>query len=92
MLKIKKAHKQREEWILYNPDNLKLHTHCGSLRVALTIKRNVLKRRIPESNNLRMLQSHLRVTKDKNYISALQRRIDEIKAAEYERKNKQNHN
>ena len=92
MLKIKKAHKQREEWILYNPDNFKLHTHCGSLRAALTIKRNVLKRRIPESSSLRMLESHLRVTKDKKYIAAIQRRIEEIKAAEHERKNKKTDN
>ena len=78
MLKIKKSHKKTEEWILYNPDNFALHTHCKSLRVAVVIRDNVTKKRMPKSNNIKMLQSHIRVTKDKKYIQQLKERIKEL--------------
>jgi len=78
LLKIKKSHKKTEEWILYNPDNFALHTHCKSLRVAVVIRDNVTKKRMPKSNNIKMLQSHIRVTKDKKYIQQLKERIKEL--------------
>lgn len=79
LLKIKKSHKKRDEWILYNPDNFKLHTHCRSFRVALSIKKNVEKHKLPRSKNLRTIESHKRVTKNKKYIRQLDDLIDRIK-------------
>lgn len=75
MLKIKKSRRYtegHEEWILYNPDNFRLHTHCKSLRVALTIKRNVEKQVLPKSTNIHTLESHLRVTRNKKYRAVLE--------------------
>lgn len=56
-----------------------MHTHCGSLRVALAIKNNVLHRRVPKTANIRTLQSHIRVTRDKKYIDVIESLITSIK-------------
>ena len=77
ILKIKKSH-IKEEWIVYNPDNFALHTHCRSRRVALVIRNNVNNHRIPKTTDIRLLQSHIRVTKNKQYIQQLRERISEI--------------
>ena len=87
MLKIKKAHKDKYEWILYNPDNFALHTHCRSFRVALSIKKNVEKKRLPRSRNLRTLESHRRVTGNRKYIRQLDTLIEEVKSEKGEKKN-----
>lgn len=76
-LKIKKSHLENGGWILYNPDNFDLHTHCRHKRVALVIKRNVEKRILPKSNDKRMLYSHIRVTRDKKYIKAIMDKIEQ---------------
>ena len=81
MLKIKKAHKDKDEWILYNPDNFALHTHCRSFRVALSIK----KKRLPRSRNLRTLESHRRVTGNRKYIRQLDTLIEEVKSEKGEK-------
>lgn len=78
ILKIKKSHRGENEWILYNPDNFKLHTHCYSLRVAIAIKKNVERLRIPKSRNLQTLYSHLRVVSNKVYREKIQLIIDEV--------------
>lgn len=78
MLKIKKSHRGADEWIVYCPDNFKLHTHCRSLRVALVIRNNVNKYIMPKSTNIQLLRSHIRVTKNKRYISMIEERIEEI--------------
>ena len=78
MLKIKKSHRNKDEWIVYNPDNFQLHTHCRSMRVAVVIRDNVARHRLPKSTDIRLLTSHIRVTRNKQYIRLLEERINEI--------------
>ncbi len=85
MLKIKKS--QRDgTYIVYNPDNFTLHTHCKSLRVALVIRSNVEKGRLPKSNDLRMLYSQLRLTKNRQYRKLLEAKIEESEETRTRRK------
>ena len=44
------------------------------------IKKNVERRRVPTSRNLRTLESHIRLTGNKNYKRKIQKIIDEVKA------------
>ncbi len=80
MLKIKKSHRNKDEWIVYNPDNFELHTHCRSMRIAVVIRNNVLKHQMPRSTDIRLLTSHLRLTKNKQYRRMIENRIHEIMA------------
>lgn len=79
MLKIKKSHKKKNEWIVYNVDNFSLHTHCSNFRVALAIKKNVELKRLPKSRNLRTLESHKRLTRNAAYLKQLELLINEVK-------------
>ncbi len=79
MLKIKKSHLANGGWIVYNPDNFALHTHCRHKRVAVIIKNNVENHRLPKSNNLRLLYSHIRVTRNRSYIEQIQTKINQFK-------------
>ena len=79
ILKIKKAHKREDEWIVYNPDNFNLHTHCRSRRVAIAIKSNVEHQRLPKSRNLHTLYSHLRLTANRRYREQLLCIIEETR-------------
>ena len=79
ILKIKKCHKKEDEWIVYNPDNFKHHTHCRSRRVAIAIKNNVERQRLPKSRNLHTLYSHLRLTGNNRYRQQLAGIIEETK-------------
>lgn len=85
MLKIKKSHLRQDEWIVFNPDNFALHTHCRSRRVAIIVRDNVKHRRIPKSKDIRLIESHIRVTRDKRYIQQLEQRIEDIKQEKKER-------
>ena len=78
MLKLKKSHKNKDEWIVYNPHNFKLHTHCYSKRVALVIKSNVEKQRIPKSNNIQMIISHIRCTNNRKYKKELLNKLQTL--------------
>jgi len=78
LLKIKKAH-GKEQWIVYNPHNFKYHTHCYSLRVAVLLRDNVNHKQMPKTRNLRLLESHMRLTADKRYKELIQRRISEVR-------------
>ncbi len=82
ILKIKKSHRDGS-WIVYNPDNFQLHTHCRSLRAALVVRNNVNHRRMPESRDIELVVSHLRVTKNKRYAALLQKRIEELRQEKY---------
>ena len=63
---------------MYNPDCFELHhTHCRNKRVAIAIKKNVERRRVPTSRNLRTLESHIRLTGNKNYKRKIQKIIDD---------------
>jgi len=78
ILRIKKSHRNKDEWIVYNPDNFELHTHCRSFRVALIIRDNVAKQRLPESRDMRLLVSHMRVTHNRHYRRMLEERMNEL--------------
>lgn len=71
MLKIKKAHKAKEEWIVYNPHNFNYHTHVYSMRVALKVKYIVEHKLIPTSTNKQFVISCMRLTADKRYKEQL---------------------
>lgn len=79
ILKIKKSHRNTNEWLVYNPDNFALHTHCRSRRVALVIRNNVLKQRLPKSTDPYLIESHARLTGNRQYKKLLEERINEIK-------------
>ena len=79
VLMIMKAHKREDEWIVYNPHNFNLHTHCRSRRVAVAIKNNVERQRLPKSRNLHTLYSHVRLTTNRRYREQLLAIIEETK-------------
>lgn len=81
MLKIKKS-LTKEEWIVFNPDNFDLHTHCRSQRVAVAIKRTVEHHEIPKSKNLRFIDSCMRVTTNKAYLRQLEAYRNNVKGGE----------
>ena len=71
MLKIKKSHKDKEEYIVFNPHNFQYHSHVYSLRVAKKIKYIVEKHLIPTSTNKQFVISCIRLTADKQYKEQL---------------------
>jgi len=72
MLKMKKSH-IKDEWILYNPDSFETcHTHIKHKRVALKIKYLVEHHIMPQSHDIRFIDSMIRVTKNKCYLRQLQ--------------------
>ena len=77
LLKIKKS-RVKEEWIVYNPDNFALHTHCKSQRVAVAIKRTVETHSLPKSTDKRFIDSCIRVTHNKVYLRQLQAYRDSL--------------
>ena len=79
MLQIKKATGKKEQWIVYNPHNFNYHTHCYSLRVARLLRDNVNHKRMPKTRNIRLLESHIRLTADKKYRELIQQRISEVR-------------
>lgn len=74
---IKKSQRD-DSYIVYNPHNFNLHTHTRHKRIAWVIKNNVEHRRIPRSNDLRLLYSHIRVTSNKQYIKEITKKIEEL--------------
>lgn len=77
ILMIRKSHRD-DSYVVYNPHNFSLHTHTRHKRIALIVKYNVEHKRIPRSNDLRLLYSHIRVTTNKKYKKALEEKIAEI--------------
>jgi hypothetical protein len=71
VLKIKKSHKDKEEYIVFNPHNFDLHTHVYSLRVAKKIKYIVEHQLVPTSANKQFVISCIRLTADKQYKEQL---------------------
>lgn len=74
---IKKSQRD-DSYIVYNPHNFNLHTHTRHKRIAWVIKNNVEHHRIPRSNDLRLLYSHIRVTSNKQYIKEITKKIEEL--------------
>lgn len=77
MLKIKKSHRDNS-YIVYNAHNFSLHTHTYHKRIAILIKNNVEHHRVPKSNNLRLLQSHVRVSNNRQYIRLIEEKINKL--------------
>ena len=78
ILKIKKSRRKAGEWIVYNPHNFELHTHCRSFRVALILRNNVERHQIPKSCDTRLIISHLRLTHNRKYRQMLEERLNEV--------------
>ena len=83
MLCIKKS-RRNGEYIVYNPHHFQLHTHTKHKRIALLIKGNVEHHRVPRSTDLRMLESHIRLTSNKSYLRKLEERRTELLALKAE--------
>lgn len=55
------------------------HTHVRNEYIGRVIVDNVHKRVIPKSRNIETVISHIRVTKDKKYLSQLEDYLAELK-------------
>ena len=53
--------------------------YSRSRRVALVIRNNVLKQRLPKSTDPYLIESHARLTRNRQYKKLLEERINEIK-------------
>lgn len=80
ILVIKKS-RAKDEYIVYNPHHFQLHTHTRHKRIAVIIKSNVEHHRVPRSTDLRLLESHIRLTSNKSYLRKLEARREELLAA-----------
>jgi hypothetical protein len=82
MLKIHKSYSDNG-YIVYDPNNFKdCHTHARHLRVAIVIRDNVNRLRLPKSKDKRMIESHIRVSGNKDYIIKLKLILKEIEEIE----------
>ena len=52
------------------------HTHLNSLNMAKTIINNVINKKRPKTNNIYLLESHIRLSEDEKYISYINGLID----------------
>ena len=78
MLKIHKSYRD-DGYIVYDQDNFeKCHTHTRHLRIAIVIRDNVNKLRLPKSRDKRLIESHIRVSNNKDYIIKLELILKEI--------------
>ena len=57
--------------------NENLHTHCKHKRVALKIKKDIERHRLPTTRDLKTLESYTRVTTNRRYLRQLERYIEE---------------
>lgn len=73
MLKVKKSHKKG--YIVYDSVNFKYHTHVFSKDMAHVIRSNVENSRMPKTNNIRILYSHLRVSQNQDYKELIRAKI-----------------
>jgi hypothetical protein len=78
LLKIKKSHFD-DSFIVYNPLDFSKHTHCQQHGVASVVKRNVERNLLPKTNSIWLLESHIRVSDDSQYIALVQAKIDSLK-------------
>lgn len=47
------------------------HTHLKSHRMALVMRDNIIKGKIPKTRSERLLKSHIRISEDEKYIEVL---------------------
>jgi len=74
-LRIKRS-KYNGTFIVYNPTNFEKHTHIQKLEIAYVVKRNVERNLLPKTNSIWLLESHIRVSDDEDYIKMVQSKID----------------
>lgn len=72
----------KKGYIIYNAEMsfLKAHTHVRSYRVAKTIINNCIMKKTPKTNNLYLLESHIRISTDKKYIKLVEELIEAKKS------------
>lgn len=66
-------------FIVYNPTNFEKHTHIQKLEVAYVVKRNVERNLLPKTNSIWLLESHIRVSDNEDYIEMVQFKIDSLR-------------
>lgn len=70
MIQIQKG--SHNDYVVYDTSNFKMHhAHVKSYTIAKILKRNVENREIPKSKDIRLIESHIRVSTDKEYIRIL---------------------
>jgi len=78
LLKVKKS-RFDDSYIVYNPKNFEKHTHIQKCEIAYVVKQNVERNLLPKTNSIWLLESHIRVSSDENYIAIVQAKIDSLK-------------
>lgn len=67
------------DYIVYDPRDFdNYHTHCCYLGTARHIRDNVMRNKIPKSRNIKTLLSHIRVSRDDDYIKQINLILDNI--------------
>ena len=66
-------------FIVYNPTNFEKHAHIQKLEIAYVVKRNVERNLLPKTNSIWLLESHIRVSDDEDYIEMVQSKIDSLR-------------
>ena len=59
------------------------HTHIQSLSTAISIVKNIISRTPPKTTSIRLLESYLRVSSDKEYNKIIREKIDLLRVQEY---------
>jgi len=78
LLKVKQSHFDGS-FIVYDPMDFSKHTHIQKKGVAFVVKRNVERNLIPKTKSVWLLESHIRVSSNEDYISMVQTKIDSLK-------------
>lgn len=78
LLKVKKL-RFDESYIVYDPTDFSKHTHIEKLEIAYVVKRNVERNLLPKTNSIWLLESHIRVSDDEDYIEMVQSKIDSLR-------------
>jgi len=77
-LRIKRS-KYNGTFIVYNPTKCENHTHIQKLEIAYVVKRNVERNLLPKTNSIWLLESHIRVSDNEDYIAIVQSKINSLK-------------
>ncbi len=78
MLKLTRSHYDGSYTVYDEKDFDNHHTHTKYLEIALVIRDNVNRLRIPKSRNRKMIVSHIRVATDPEYLQKLKDILFEI--------------
>ncbi len=72
----------KKGYIVYNINKPfdKGHSHLRSFSMAKTIIENCINKRTPKTNNLYLLESHIRISTDKKYIKLVEELIEAKKS------------